>query len=33
MEVKKIDDTQITKLNVEKKYSETESVFVKIEEY
>ena len=27
------DDTQITKLNVEKKYSETESVFVKIEEY
>lgn len=27
------DDTQITKLNVEKKYSEAESVFVKIEEY
>ena len=27
------DYTQITKLNVEKKYSETESVFVKIEEY
>lgn len=27
------DDTQITKLNVEKKYSEKESVFVKIEEY
>ena len=27
------DDTQITKLNVEKKYSETESVFVKIEDY
>ena len=27
------DDTQFTKLNVEKKYSETESVFVKIEEY
>lgn len=27
------DDTQITKLNVEKKYSEAESVLVKIEEY
>ena len=27
------DDTQITKLNVEKKYSEAESVFVKLEEY
>ena len=27
------DDTQITKLNVEKKYSETESVYIKIKEY
>ncbi len=27
------DDTQITKISVEKKYSESEKVFVKIEEY
>lgn len=27
------DDTQITKLNVEKKYSESESVYIKISEY
>jgi len=27
------DDTQITKLSVEKKYSETENVYVRIEEY
>lgn len=27
------DDTQITKISVEKKYSENEKVFVKIEEY
>lgn len=27
------DDTQITKLSVEKKYSESENVYVKIEEY
>ena len=27
------DDTQITKLSVEKKYAETEKVYVKIEEY
>jgi len=27
------DDIQITKLNIEKKYSETENIYVKIEEY
>ena len=27
------DDTQITKISVEKKYSEVEKIFVKIEEY
>ena len=27
------DDTQITKLAVEKKYAQTESIYVKIEEY
>lgn len=27
------DDTQITRLSVEKKYAETEKVYVKMEEY